>query len=361
MAESVSTAVSSSSVTQRDGKFQNQHDTNSNTSPSYPKAETKKRPLLINWDDLPAWQRDNHYILTGYVPETSSIKKSLLSLTYLHNESVNIYSHLVPSATALIFCLLFLSIVLLSSSEKRINIAELIQKEQDLIKSSLLSSSKVLTQHNYEKSARYTLSDNAAFLVFISGAATCLGLSAIFHTLKSHSYRIATFGNQLDYLGIVILISTSMISLVNYMFVDLPAFRLTFWGITMVLGTICGVVSLKAKFRLPEWRTFRASMFVAFGLSGVLPVLAGVIVFGTDEVWSRSGLFYILSEAVLYISGAAIYAARIPERYSPGKYDIWGHSHQIFHFLVVLAAISHGVGLYKACLYAHDVTIPHIH
>ncbi|GFH23238.1 uncharacterized protein HaLaN_20824 [Haematococcus lacustris] len=30
-------------------------------------------------------------------------------------------------------------------------------------------------------------------------------------------------------------------------------------------------------------------------------------------------------------SGAGIYAARIPERWFPGKFDILLHSHQIFH------------------------------
>ena len=36
----------------------------------------------------------------------------------------------------------------------------------------------------------------------------------------------------------------------------------------------------------------------------------------------------------LYITGAGLYAARIPERFLPGKCDIWFQSHQIFHLLV---------------------------
>ena len=38
----------------------------------------------------------------------------------------------------------------------------------------------------------------------------------------------------------------------------------------------------------------------------------------------------------LYITGAGLYAARIPERFLPGKCDIWFQSHQIFHLLVSL-------------------------
>jgi adiponectin receptor len=39
--------------------------------------------------------------------------------------------------------------------------------------------------------------------------------------------------------------------------------------------------------------------------------------------------------------GAVIYACRIPERWYPGKFDIAGHSHQLWHAAVVLAAWVH--------------------
>jgi len=39
---------------------------------------------------------------------------------------------------------------------------------------------------------------------------------------------------------------------------------------------------------------------------------------------------------------------RIPERFAPGRFDIWGSSHQIFHVLVLAAAVTHLVGLLKA-------------
>lgn len=40
--------------------------------------------------------------------------------------------------------------------------------------------------------------------------------------------------------------------------------------------------------------------------------------------------------------------ARIPERFQPGKYDVWGSSHQIFHVLILFAAMSHLTGLIRA-------------
>lgn len=39
--------------------------------------------------------------------------------------------------------------------------------------------------------------------------------------------------------------------------------------------------------------------------------------------------------------GAVIYACRVPERWYPGKFDLAGHSHQLWHAAVVLAAWIH--------------------
>ena len=47
------------------------------------------------------------------------------------------------------------------------------------------------------------------------------------------------------------------------------------------------------------------------------------------------------------------FQVRWPERWRPGKHDLIGSSHQLFHFLVVMAAFSHLVGLLKAFDYRH--------
>jgi adiponectin receptor len=46
-------------------------------------------------------------------------------------------------------------------------------------------------------------------------------------------------------------------------------------------------------------------------------------------------------------------ANRIPERFSPGKFDIFFASHQIFHVCVVLAALAHYAGLLAAYRQVH--------
>jgi adiponectin receptor len=46
---------------------------------------------------------------------------------------------------------------------------------------------------------------------------------------------------------------------------------------------------------------------------------------------------------------------RWPERSAPGAFDIWGNSHQIFHFFVILAAATHFYGMAKAFDYHHTI------
>jgi adiponectin receptor len=208
-------------------------------------AEKKlERALLCIYDELPDWQKDNHFIISGYVRETLSFKKTFASLGYIHNETVNIYSHLVPSLVVLAALMTFA-------------VEELLPEYPTT-----------------------SWRDRAAMLCFCTGLILCLGMSGTFHTLKSHSESVAAFGNKLDYLGIVVLIATSMFSLIYYGMIDHPKFQEMFWAITGLLGTICTIVALFDKFRRPEWRAFRASMFVAYGLSGVLPVVVGCFIYG---------------------------------------------------------------------------------
>jgi adiponectin receptor len=97
-------------------------------------------------------------------------------------------------------------------------------------------------------------------------------------------------------------------------------------------------------------------MFVAMGLSAALPVFHGISLFGIRQMNRTIGLPYVITQGALYIIGAAFYAFRIPERFDPGRFDIWGSSHQIFHVLVLLAAWTHLIGLLHAFDYRHSAT-----
>jgi len=256
------------------------------------KVEKKiENALTVLWEDLPAWQRDNHYIHSGYRPASASFKRSFASLGYLHNESVNIYSHL---AGAVVFSIS--GAVLYTAIKPR-----------------------------YETAAP---SDILAFSFFFAGAALCLGMSGTYHTISNHSPTVAKFGNKLDYVGIVCLITGSFIPSIFYGFYCHPHQQEFYW--TMVgsslpclicvcssiaqissLGLGCASVSIFERFRTPAWRPYRAGMFVAMGLSAVFPVLHGLELYGIKEMQDRIGLTWLVLEGFLYILGAGLYAVSI--------------------------------------------------
>ena len=148
------------------------------------------QPPLLKWSALPEWQRDNHYILSHYRPASYSYHRSFQSLFYLHNESVNIHSHLLGA------CLFsFISVSLYAFQEYPISIADIL-----------------------------------AFGCFFLGAILCLGMSATYHAISNHSPQVNRFGNQLDYVGIIALITGSFVPSVYYGFYCDAVLQKLYWG-----------------------------------------------------------------------------------------------------------------------------------
>lgn len=155
-------------------------------SPSEPASTSEKLSLLIHWDELPPWRRDNAFIHTSYRRITPSYTHALRSLFYLHNESVNIWSHLLG-------CAIFAA-----------------------------SSAYIYAVARPRYLAHANAADVAVFGCFFGGAMVCLGMSATYHGLVDHSEHVAKWGNKLDYTGIVALIVGSYVPALYYGFFCQP-------------------------------------------------------------------------------------------------------------------------------------------
>ncbi|KAK8089649.1 hemolysin III family channel protein [Apiospora hydei] len=278
---------------------------------------------LVHWDDLPAWRRDNQFLLRGYRPDSGSYLGSLSSLFYVHNESVNIWTHLLG-------CGAFATGGGLA----------------------LYHGFDALVAPRYASASR---SDVLVFGCFFAGAVACLGMSATFHTVMNHSPDVAKWGNKLDYSGIVFLIVGSYVPALYYGLFCLPELLMVYMYGIFALGAGCGIVSWVEFFRTPAWRPYRTMMFVGLGVSGVLPICHALTTYGYKGLDQRMGLSWVLLEGFLYIFGAFLYAVRWPERSFPEKFDIWGSSHQLFHILILFAALSHLIGMAKAFDYHHTI------
>lgn len=64
-------------------------------------------------------------------------------------------------------------------------------------------------------------------------------------------------------------------------------------------------------------------MFLVFGLSGIIPAVHYTVREGLEVALSRAALGPLALMGSLYVLGAVFYAVRVPERWFPGKCDLW--------------------------------------
>ncbi|KAI9490337.1 hemolysin-III related-domain-containing protein [Zychaea mexicana] len=281
-----------------------------------PRTQTK----TVSWSELPQWMQDNIYITAGYRRPTGSYTKCIQSLFYLHNESVNIWSHLLGF-------ILFLGLAI-----------------------------HFVWQQPFADSL--TAADYIYFFCFIAGAMVCLGFSSSFHCFSCHSEPVAAQWNRCDYAGIVTLTVGSFYPLLYYGFHCHPTLQIIYLVIITILGSLTAAVALLKHFRTPAYRWMRTGLFLALGLFGIVPTLHGVIIYGFGNSADTISLWNLVLMAVAYVGGALIYGCRIPERWYPGSFNIWFASHQIFHVCVLIAVTSHYIGVMRAMAFWHQKDNP---
>lgn len=271
----------------------------------------------LTWDTIPDWMRDNQYIQSGYRRQQNSWKGCLESVFgYWHNETVNIQTHLWGAV--FFACLLVITL------------------------------SKTMRSHS-----TVTWHDIAGFVVFLLAAITCLSFSAVFHTASCHSVKVAKSCVMFDYAGILALIVGSFVPSVYYGFYCYPEYqRLYLCSITLA-GLGAAYVVLTPSYNTPQYRWARTSVFLALGFTGLVPVTHAILLHGISTLRYQMGVNWLLLSGALYTFGAVLYAARVPERFFPGRLDYFGASHQLFHINVLLAAIAHYVSIYTAYNHQH--------
>ncbi|RHX98901.1 hypothetical protein DYB37_006368 [Aphanomyces astaci] len=172
--------------------------------------------------------------------------------------------------------------------------------------------------------------------VFIGSAVICLTLSSIYHLLWVQSAAASVVFIQLDYSGIILMIAGSFFPLIYYSFYCTPNLLYMYLGIISALAVACLVASV-----CTSNQAIRSGMFLSLGFFALVPI--GHLVW-KHGIWDDHIQIFVkplVAMGVLYLVGATIYGTRFPERYFPGHFDVWGHSHQLWHICVVAAALIH--------------------
>ncbi|KAH6982261.1 adiponectin receptor protein [Ilyonectria sp. MPI-CAGE-AT-0026] len=257
--------------------------------PAAQQPKTKYRLLLAN--ELPSWYAHNSFLRTGYRPINGSVRLCANSLRFIHNETVNIYSHLIPAAIA-------------------------------------LAGNCFLHRYFRDRYPAAPLADQLAIHVYLMSSLLCFGISSICHTLHCHSEACSGLWDRLDYAAIILQTVGSFVSGIYVTFYCNPGLKELYWTMGRLLSTI---IVVNPRFQSSRWRKLRIATFVAMGFSGLLPVIHAACIYPFAQWNQQAGLGYYLVEGLALILGVVFYT----------KFDIWGASHQIFHLFVVLSAAIH--------------------
>ena len=386
----------------------------------YLKQLEKDEILLGNLEDIPKYFRHNEYIIKGYRVNCNSISKAFKSLFILHNESVNVWSHLSGAFFIIILiCYTSFFITNYKTLLKNVKISFYEIEKESWKLPNLIDDDKLNTfvkhlnlfKHDFENmksdinkiyiSSFITLNktynkisnnlqkyfslfnkkfqefrekfldllefENITFgrykldnikspkpskrlktwplFIFLISAIFCLLFSTILHLVGNISINFHRILSRFDYGGVCLLITGSCYPPYYYFFYCEPKYRTLYLTFMTTLGLTTFGLCLTNGFNLPEKRILRGSSFLTFGICSGIPIIHFFIAGEKLKGYNNDIRFlYWYLGGITYVIGAILYLIRFPEKYFPGKFDIFGSSHQLLHIAVLIAIIFHYIG-----------------
>lgn len=278
------------------------------------KSQIWKIGRLLKIDDAPSYVREKA-ITTGYrhpLCYTGCIR----SMFWLHNETVNIWTHLL--GFAYFFYLM----------ERNFN-----------------------TQQSHNRST----SDLVAVTIQLVTYQVCMLFSSLFHTFLCHSEKVKVTWQEADHAGILLalwgtyarLIVTKFscfpVSLCFHLFCISSIFGLVFFNKFRSLFVTSKNGSKDADSSEKRENGVQLYLFLALSLYAVAPFahwisISPALVQHNVNSQMITWMFFPYCVGGL---GLFFYLSRVPEcLLSHGKVDMWGASHQIWHMLIFAGMVS---------------------
>jgi adiponectin receptor len=172
--------------------------------------------------------------------------------------------------------------------------------------------------------------------------------------LRSHSYNVHHFWGRMDIFGICLLALGSGTSATYYIFFCQPMLRGLYWALNAGAALAAAIVLFDTGGGGSRMRALRGVVFALLALTTILPTIHGTCRRGWDQACKEVGSLWYVTETLVSGLGVTLFVSRVPERLSPGRFDVWGHSHQLHHICALVGAILHLMVLVTSYQYRQE-------
>ena len=267
----------------------------------------RNRNSNLNLLDMPTWMNSNKYILSGYRPTEKNVCFYGKTVFTIHNETINIWTHLLGTFT-------FIGLLGYLNSDTNLRL--------------------------------YTGQAIIMNLYVISCCLTYL-FSSIMHTFYPINECYCKKLQSLDYVGIGLQIFTTLQVFVYYCFYCQEDLQLIYMNVMGAFNILCLIALTSSKLTSNEYKNIKVCCFLSQCFLFVIPMVHRLLLYENNEYDKviRSQMVYFGVAFIVFALCIIFYLGLIPERFVKGKSDIVGHSHQIFHILSVLGSVIMFIGI----------------
>lgn len=257
--------------------------------------------ILYDYHEAPPFLTGNPHIKSGYRGYLP-LKLCLKSLFLLHNESINVWSHLV------------------------VGLYFFYQYYNDM----------TLVDNDHDNSSY----DRVAFITMIIAIQICMFASATFHLFNCQSHDACHRLLTVDCVGIAIGLSGCFFPVLHFAFYCFAHLKLWYGLVIGVIFGTSGYFITRPWFGERKYTYIRILTYSMVAVSGLIPSGHWALLYGLhSEIVSiflpRIFLLYFFGAF-----GAFFYVTRIPESLAPGRFDLIGSSHQVWHVCSALVFIA---------------------
>lgn len=260
--------------------------------------------ILYNYEEIPEWYRDNKYIKKGYRRWELEWIYYIKSIFKLHNETFNIWSHLIGS---------FLFITL-----------SIITYKYNLINSYIV--------------------DKIMISLFLFSSFICFFISSIMHIFfpkSEHTCNCLLLG---DYYGIIFLILCTYNIFLYYLFYCNNTIQYYYY---IIINSLALIIFILLKIlNNNKYKKYKLSLLLIFILSIFIPTVHRYIYYKHIDPYELiQEIKYYGMSLFVYLLGFIFYITKIPESICNHKCVNYFTSHTIFHILIVFATIINYYGI----------------